>query len=53
MIGSDECIKLVSTDTKVLVTILGNVYGIKVIMDFGTEIVSLDASFDGFYSRNI
>ena len=47
MIGSDEGIKLVSNDGKVLGTIPGNLYGITLGIYIGTELVSLDVSFDG------
>ena len=47
MLGSDEGIKLVSTDGKVTVTILGNVYGITLGIDVGTELGSLDGFLDG------
>ena len=40
-------IKLVISDGKVIVTILGNVDGITVGIDVGTEFGSLDGSFDG------
>ena len=44
---SNEGIKLVSTDGKVLGTILINVYGITLGTDVGTEMGSLDGSFYG------
>ena len=44
--GSNEGIKLVSTDGKVLGTILGNVDGIKLGIDVGTELGSLDGFID-------
>ena len=42
---SDEGIKLVSTDVKVLGTILGNVYGITLEIDVGTYMGSLNGYF--------
>ena len=45
MIGSDEGTKLVSTDSKMFGTILGNVNGIVLGLDVGTEMGSLDGSF--------
>ena len=47
MIGSAEDIKLVSTDGKVHVTIIGNVDVITLGLDVGTDMGSLDVSFDG------
>ena len=38
VIGSDEGTKLVSADGKVLGTIIGNVDGIKLGIDVGTEL---------------
>ena len=49
VIGSDECIKLGSTDGKFLGTILGNVDGIILGLDVGTELVYLDGSFDNIH----
>ena len=46
--GSDEGIKLGSTDGEVLCTLLVNVDGIKIGFDFGTDMGSLDGSFDCF-----
>ena len=48
MIGSDEGIKLVSNDGKVLGTIPGNVDVITLRIDIGTDLGSLDVSFVGF-----
>ena len=48
MLGSDEGIKLGSTDGKVLSTIRVNVDGIILGLDVGTELGSLDGSVDGF-----
>ena len=53
MIGSDEGIKLVSTDCKVLGAILGDVDGLKFGLNFGTELGSLYGFFDGSKDRNI
>ena len=53
VIGSDEGIKLVSTDGKLLVTILGNVYGITLGIDVETDLGSLDGSFDRSNDSNI
>ena len=47
LLGSDEGIKLVSNDGKVLGTIPGNVDGITLGLDIGTELGFLDGSFDG------
>ena len=46
-IGSNDRMKLVSYDGKVLVTIPVNIYGIRLGIDVGTELGSLDASLDG------
>ena len=46
MLGSDEGIKLVSTDGKVFGTVLGNVDVISLGIDFGTYLGSLDGYFD-------
>ena len=48
LIGSDEGIKLVSADDKVLGIILGNVDGIILGIDDRTDLRSLDESFDGY-----
>ena len=53
VIGSDEGIKLESTDVKVLGYILGNVDIITLGIDIGTEMGSLDGSFDGSNDGNI
>ena len=47
VIGSDEGIKLRSTDDKVFGTILGNVDRITLGLDIGTELGFLDGSFYG------
>ena len=47
LLGSDECIKNLSTDRKVLVTLLGNVYGMTLGIYVGTWMESLDGSFHG------
>ena len=47
MIGSKKCIKLGIYDGKVLVPILGNIDGIRVGFDVGTELSSLDGYFEG------
>ena len=46
VLGYNEVIKLVSTDGKAFDTIFGNVDGITLVIDIGTEIGSLDGSFD-------
>ena len=46
--GSEEGIKLVSIDGKVLGNILGNIYAITLGLDVGANMGSLDGSFDGF-----
>ena len=51
--GSDEGIKLGSTDGKVLGTILGNVDGITPGFDSGTYMAPLDRSFDGSNDDNL
>ena len=48
LFGSDEGIRLGSTDGKVLGTILGNVDGITLGLDAGKEPGSLDGSFDDY-----
>ena len=53
VIGSDEVVKLVSTDGKVLRTILGNVDRITLDIDVGTELGSLDGSFDSSDGGNL
>ena len=45
--GSDEDIKLVTTDCKVLVAILRNIHGITLGFDVGKELVFSDESFHG------
>ena len=47
MLGSDEGIKLIFNDVKVLGTILINVDGITLGIDVGIELGFLDGSFDG------
>ena len=47
VLGSDEFIKLVSTDGKVIGTIILDVYGIKLELYVGTELGSLNVSFEG------
>ena len=51
--GSDECIRLGSSDGKLLDTILGNVDGITLEFDVGKELRYLDGSFDGSNDDNI
>ena len=53
VLESDGCIKLVSTDSKVLGTILGNLDGITLRIDVGTELSSLDLSFDGYNDNTL
>ena len=53
MIGSDEGITMVFTDAKVIRTMLGNVDGIKLGIDVGKELVSLDGFLDGSNDVNI
>ena len=43
----DEGTKLISTDIKLLSTILGDLYVITIEIDVRTELYSLDLSFDG------
>ena len=47
VLGSDEGIKMGSTNGKFIGTILGNVDGITFGLDAGTKLRSLDGSFDG------
>ena len=47
LISSDEGINLEYTDDKMLGNILGNVHGITLAIDIGTELVSLYVLFDG------
>ena len=47
MFCSDEGTKLGLSGVKVIVTILGNVYGITPVFDVGTDMCSLVGSFDG------
>ena len=48
MLGSNAVIKLVSTDVKVLGTILVNFDKIKIGLDVETNLVYLDGYFDGY-----
>ena len=45
--GSDKVIKLVLSDDKVIGTLLRDVYGMTSELDFGTDMGSLDGSFNG------
>ena len=49
MIGSDEGIKLELSDGKVIGTILVNIDGITLGIDFGTRLGPFDGSFDDSY----
>ena len=51
--GSDKGTKLGLFYGKVIGTILGNVDGITLRFDFGTEMVSIDVFFDGYNDGNI
>ena len=53
MLGSDEGIKLVISDGKMLDNILLNVDGIKLGLDVVTELGSLDRLFDCYNHGNI
>ena len=53
MFGSDDSIKLGYTDSKLIGTIVGNIYKITLGIDVGTELVYLDGSFDGSNDGNI
>ena len=54
VIVSDEGIKLGSTDGKVIANIIVNVDGITLVLDVGTELSSLDGSFNGYlYGSNL
>ena len=53
VLGSDESIKMQSTSGKIIGIILVNVDGIKLRFDFGTEMDSLDRSFDSYDSANL
>ena len=48
VLGSYEVIKLGSFDREVIGTLLGNIDGITLEIDFGTELDSLDGSFYGY-----
>ena len=48
VLGSDKDNKLGVTDCKVLGNILEILDGITLGLDIGTELISLDESFDGF-----
>ena len=48
VLGSNEGIKLVSTDGKVFGNIFGNLDGITIGIDVGTELGSLDGTSDSF-----
>ena len=48
VVGSDEGIKLVLSYGNVIGTILINLYGIILGIDVGTELVSLDGSYEVF-----
>ena len=52
-LGSDECIKLISTDGKVVGTILGDFFGVTLGLDDETDMGSLDIFFDCFNDGNI
>ena len=52
MLGSDGGIILVSTDGKVLGTILADIDEITLGIDFGTDLLYLDGSFDGSNDGN-
>ena len=47
VLGSDEGIKLGSSEGKLFDTILWNFYGITLGIDDGSDLVSLDGSFEG------
>ena len=53
MLGSDEGIKLESTDGKLIGPILGNIDGTILGLDVGTYMVSLDASLVCFNGCNL
>ena len=53
MLGSDEVIKLGSTDGKFIGTILVNVDGITLGIGVGTDLGSLYGSFDGYKDGRI
>ena len=48
VLGSDEGTNLVAPGGKLLGTILENIVGIKLEMDFRTDMGSLDGSFDSY-----
>ena len=52
LIGSDEGIKLGYIDSKLIRTIVENVDGITLRIDFGTELGSLYLSFDSYNFGN-
>ena len=53
VIGYDEGIKMIYTGGKVLVNIPGYVYGIKLGIDIGTQLGSLDGLFYGSNDGNL
>ena len=53
MLVSDEGIKLESTHVRVLVTILGNLDGITLGIDVGTDLDSLYGSFYGLTIKRL
>ena len=53
MLGSDEGIKLVSTDGKLLGTILGYLSGITLEIDVVIELYSLNVPFGGYNDVNL
>ena len=53
VIDYDEGIKMLIPHSKVLCTILGDVYVTTLGLDVGTDMGSLDGSFDGFYDGKI
>ena len=53
VLGSDEVIKLGSTDGKCIGNILGNLDGITLGIHVETELVSLDGFFDSYNNRKL
>ena len=53
LLGSDEGLKLGSTDVKVLCTILGDKNGIMILVDVGTDLGSIEGLYYGSNDVNI
>ena len=53
MLVYDEVIKLGSTDGKWFDSILGNLHGITLVVDVGTDLVYIYVSFDGSNDKKL